>query len=181
VPVPTWFAIMQALLIGILIPLLSSIIPIMRVLGQNLTDALNYDRSKTKAIYVEILDNSKQDIIPILCFSLLAIIYGIAIFYLLPLSMLTYNLGLILNVFFFILMGMLLGLCLLALNVQRVAEMGLTHLLLFFETKSMKKMVLNNLSAHKMRNRLTAITYSLALGFIIFMLVSYKLIIGENQ
>ena len=40
-------AILQALIIGILIPLLSSIIPIRSTLSKNLNDALDYQRSKT--------------------------------------------------------------------------------------------------------------------------------------
>ena len=36
----------------------------------------------------------------------------------------------------------------------------------------MKKLVLKNLTAHKMRNKMTSIIFSLALGFIIFLIVS---------
>ena len=39
--VPDWYATIQALCIGILIPMISSIIPIKRALSKNLTDALN--------------------------------------------------------------------------------------------------------------------------------------------
>ena len=39
----------------------------------------------------------------------------------------------------------------------------------------MRKMVFNNLKAHKLRNRLTSTIFSMALGFIIFLLVAYKL------
>ena len=81
----------------------------------------------------------------------------------------------ILRIFFFILLGMLLGLSLLALNVQRLLEIGLTYLLFFWEKESMKLMILKYLTAHKLRNRLTSIIYSLALGFIIFLIVSYQL------
>ena len=39
----------------------------------------------------------------------------------------------------------------------------------------MKLMVLKNLTAHKVRNKMTSIIYSIALGFIIFLIVSYNL------
>jgi len=39
----------------------------------------------------------------------------------------------------------------------------------------MKNMVVKNLSAHRMRNKMTSIIYSIALGFIIFLIVSYNL------
>ena len=38
---PGWYATIQALAIGIIIPLLSSIVPIKRAISKNLTDALN--------------------------------------------------------------------------------------------------------------------------------------------
>jgi ABC-type antimicrobial peptide transport system permease subunit len=54
-PIPSVFGVIESLLIGLLIPLVSSIVPIFRVMNQNLNDALNYDRSRVKSIYVEIL------------------------------------------------------------------------------------------------------------------------------
>lgn len=51
----------------------------------------------------------------------------------------------------------------------------LTHALLVYESKIMKMMVLKNLTAHKMRNKMTSIIYSLALGFIIFLIVTYNM------
>ena len=39
----------------------------------------------------------------------------------------------------------------------------------------MKILILKNLTAHKMRNKMTSIIDSLALGFIIFLVVSYNL------
>ena len=40
---------------------------------------------------------------------------------------------------------------------------------MFFEKKSMRSMVLKNLVANRDRNKMTAIIYSLGLGFIIFL------------
>jgi hypothetical protein len=168
--------VIEAILVGLFIPFLSSIVPIMRVLNKNLNDALNYDRSRTKAIYVEILNNSKSDVLPMIAFGSLAITYGISIFYLFPLALISFNFALLLQIFFYILLGMFLGLVILAMNVQRMLEILLTYVVLCCEKKSMKKLVLNNLTAHKMRNKLTAIIYSLSIGFTIFMIVAYKLI-----
>jgi len=39
----------------------------------------------------------------------------------------------------------------------------------------MKMLVLKNLTAHKLRNMMTSIIFSLALGFIIFLVVAYTL------
>lgn len=57
----------------------------------------------------------------------------------------------------------------------------MVYLTLFWEKPSMRAMVLKNLVAHKLRNRLTAIIYSLALGFIIFLIVSLKLQIESSS
>ena len=49
VPVPTAFSVFQALAIGILIPILSSIVPIQAAMKKNLNDSLDTQRSKTQA------------------------------------------------------------------------------------------------------------------------------------
>ena len=108
-------------------------------------------------------------------FGVISVAYGLSIYYFLPLAMLTMNFALILRIFFFILVGMLFGLSLLAFNLQRFLEIILTHVFLFFEKLSMKQMVKKNLTAHKIRNKMTSIIYSIALGFIIFLIVSYNL------
>jgi type IV secretory pathway component VirB8 len=74
----------------------SAIIPVMRVLGQNLNDALNYERNRVKSIYIEILSKNKVNIIPQIIFGVISVAYGFAIYYLLPLSMLAMDLGMIL-------------------------------------------------------------------------------------
>jgi hypothetical protein len=85
------------------------------------------------------------------------------------------NFRLILTIFFLILLGMLFGLTLLSFNLQRLLEVALTHVFLFWEHSSMRVLVLKNLTAHKMRNKMTSIIFSLALGFIVFLIVSYNL------
>lgn len=45
----------------------------------------------------------------------------------------------------------------------------------------MRLLVLKNLTAHKMRNKMTSIIFSLALGFIVFLIVSYNLQITSSS
>lgn len=106
---------------------------------------------------------------------MITVVYGIGIYYFLPLALLSFNFSLLLRIFFFILLGMLFGLTLLAFNLQRGLEYILAYTFLIWEKASMRKMVLKNLSAHKMRNMMTSIIFSLALGFIIFLIVAYNL------
>ena len=63
----------------------------------------------------------------------LASLFGVTIYYVLPLAVITLNLGLMLEIFFVILLGMILGLTLIAFNVQRMVKMFLIYTLLFFE------------------------------------------------
>ena len=67
---------------------------------------------------------------------------------------------------------MILGLTLIAFNLQRILELFVVNTLLFFERKSMKLLIAKNLSAHRESNRLTSIIYSLTLGSIIFIVVA---------
>lgn len=53
-------AIVQALFIGIVIPMLSSVIPIQVALRKNLNDALDYQRSKVQAVFVDVLQKGQR-------------------------------------------------------------------------------------------------------------------------
>ena len=128
-----------------------------------------------KSIYIEILNKKRSNILPSLIFGIIVVAYGFTIYYLLPLSLLSLNLGLVLQVFFCILLSMLLGLCMLAINIQKPMEKLLTYIILACETRSMRRMVLNNFKSHTSRNKLTSTIFSMALAFIIFLLVAYKL------
>ena len=137
-PVPSAYAVYQALFVGVIIPLLSSIAPIQSALKKNLNESLDVQRSKTQAMYVEILDPQKQNMGSYIVFGTVAVVYGFSIYYFLPLAMLSFNFALILNIFFFILISMLFGLSLLAFNLQRFIEILLTYLFLIFEKSSMR-------------------------------------------
>ena len=65
---------------------------------------------------MSIHDSRKLDVIPYLLFGLIGAGFGLAIYIMLPLSLLKQNYGLILDVFFAILIGMLLGITLLVSN-----------------------------------------------------------------
>jgi hypothetical protein len=60
-------------------------------------------------------------------------IFGVGVYYLMPLSLLTFNLSLLLNMFVFLLIGMLLGLTLLSMNLQSTLEKALLLILFFWE------------------------------------------------
>jgi len=99
------------------------------------------------------------------------VLYGVSIYILMPLSLLTENLQLFLYVFLMILGGMMLALVLIAFNFQKSIELVVTYLLFFWERKSMRKLIIKNLAAHRLKNQFTAIIYSLTLGTLICIIV----------
>lgn len=132
-PVPSSFAVVQAIIVGLVIPLLSSIVPIQNALSKNLNESLDLQRSKTQAVFVEILDSESSNMSTYIVFGVISVAYGLSIYYFLPLAMLSFNFALILQILFAILVGMLFGLSLLAFNLQRFLEIFLTYLMLFWE------------------------------------------------
>ena len=93
--------------------------------------------------------------------------------------MLAENAALILDIFFAILIGLILGLTLLTSNLRGPIETTLVYLLLFCERKSMRALLKKNLMAHKATNKLTSIIYALTLGCVLFLCVSLNLVINS--
>lgn len=174
-PVLTPLAVFIATLLGIFVPVVSAIFPIRHALGQNLHDSLDTKRQKVQAVSVDLErseDKSFSWSLMIIGLSLSG--FGFAVYYVVPLSLLTMDLTLLLNIFFFILIGMLMGLVLLSLNLEPLLERLLVNGLLFWEKATIRAMVIKNLVAHRKRNTKTTIMYALSLGFIIFIMVSYN-------
>ena len=169
---PSGQATLNALFIGVLIPLLSSIVPIKRGLNANLTETLDTSRSKTKGAIITISDAKAINVAPYLLFGTISVVLGIVVYYGLPQAMLKLNLGMILSIFFLLLMGMLLGLVLASLNLQPALERLLLHVFFFWEKNSMRTILKKNMIAHRAKNKLTSIIYALSLGSIIFLLTS---------
>jgi hypothetical protein len=66
---------------------------------------------------IEVLDPSKSQNEGYIVFGLLSVVYGLSIYYFLPLAFLSFDFGLILYILFAILVGMILGLSMLAFNL----------------------------------------------------------------
>ena len=169
--VPTGFGFMWALIVGIFIPLVSSYYPVKTALSKDLNASLDTTRSKTLAIQVTVESKSKRIPWTQIVFGVLTVCFGVALYILLPLALVSSNLGLLLWLFFIILLGFLVGLTLLSLNFQHIMEKILTTVA-FFWTKTFKGLVSKNLSAHRIRNRQVAIMYALSLGFVIFIKIA---------
>uniref|UniRef100_A0A6B2KXH2 ABC3 transporter permease C-terminal domain-containing protein n=1 Tax=Arcella intermedia TaxID=1963864 RepID=A0A6B2KXH2_9EUKA len=164
-------------LLGIAVPIFSSILPIMDALGKNLHDALDTRKSKTMAVKIKLerADPTKSISIQVVVIGGGLALFGAMIYYIFPLALLSMNIGLLLNLFFFLLIGMLLGLTVLSLNMQPILERLVLKMFFFWENKAIQSITAKNLIAHRIRNRKTTIMYALSLGFIIFISVAYSL------
>jgi ABC-type antimicrobial peptide transport system permease subunit len=170
----SWQSMVIGSLLGLLIPVGASIFPIMAALGKSLHDALDTGRSKTEAIKYHI--DREADVVvdwPTVLIGCVGTIFGFGIYYFMPLSLLSFNLTLLLYLFFGILMAMLFGLVVLSLNVETVVERTLTLVFFFWENAAIRDMVNKNLISHRIRNRKTTIMFCLSLAFIIFISVSF--------
>ena len=117
----------------------------------------------------------KSYIIPFVIVGCIASFGGSSIYYYLPKAFLSLDYSLILNMFFIILTGFILGLTLLANNLQGILELLIAKVFFFWEVRGMRILLGKNLVMHKTRNKLTSIIYALTLGCIIFLLVSANL------
>jgi len=160
--------------LGLAIPMIASVVPISAALSKNLHDSI--DSSHTSSAPVElVIERSSDNKVPVslLVVGTALIGFGFMIYYLLPLSLLSTNLTILLNMFFMLLLMMLLGLVLLSLNAQHLLEKLVVYSMLFWDKIAIRVIVLKNLVAHRRRNRMTTIMYALSLGFLIFLYVSY--------
>lgn len=130
---PDWYSTAQALTIGIVIPIVSSIVPIQRALSKNLTDALNTQRKTTSGVVISFTNTGAKNFVPYFVFGTASVLFGISIYYFLPLGLLQQNYGLILSIFFLILFGMMLGLTVFVTNMQGILETLLIYIFFFWE------------------------------------------------
>lgn len=156
-------AIWVATGIGILLPIVSAVLPIKQAIGSNLRDALDVRRSAVKGtiIRIEEAKKGKPSFMFVLAGALLTI-YCFGAYYYLPYSTASSSTLLFYDLVLIIMIGMIIGLALLSLNVQPILESILIRVLLrtilFWENKALGVMVRKNLVAHRQRNQKTTIT-----------------------
>ena len=169
-------SILLATVLGLGIPAVASIGPISAALGTTLQAALDVSRNKTKAVEVTVERTSLTAVSwPVVVVGSGCGIVGFFIVYVVPLSLLSQNFGLLLNIFFALLLGMMLGLTLLSLNLSQLAEQFFVWLFFWWDKAAIRAIVRKNLVAHRRRNRKTSIMYACTTGFIIFLLVALNL------
>ncbi|KPA82246.1 hypothetical protein ABB37_03358 [Leptomonas pyrrhocoris] len=172
----TGAAIGWATLAGLGIPIVASFFPILALVTQKLPDALNTSRSRSVGVIFKIRRNDSSELNGTMFgLGVLLFVFGFLVYFLFPTGLIVMNLSLIFYIFFAVLIGLLAGFVLLALNFERVCQVCISYLLLFAESKAVFSFMQKSLSAHRVRNRKTTLMYSLSLAFVIFITVAVQI------
>ena len=144
-----------ASLLGVLLPLVSAIVPTLHAMDTSVRAALDTERAGptvTKLLVHRRSDPAVQWQL-VLCGAAAATL-GLAVYYLMPLALLSGSVTMLLDVFFVLLLVMLLGLVLVAMNICRVFEQLLLVVLVrWWEARAVYQTAKLNLQAHRQRNR----------------------------
>jgi len=160
-------SVLVASLMGLLIPVISSILPIRGALGKSIVLAMQ--RRTTTAVEIQISRSEGSRVSYAWIISgIMVFFFGALVCYVLPYSLMTLNLTLMLFTIFVLLLSMLFGMLILSLSIEGFVQKCLQRLLFFWESRHVYSMVSKNLVAHKRRNRKSALMFSVSLGIIMF-------------
>eukprot|EP01107_Rhizomastix_libera_P002165 TRINITY_DN13874_c0_g1_i1.p1 TRINITY_DN13874_c0_g1~~TRINITY_DN13874_c0_g1_i1.p1 ORF type:complete len:1304 (+),score=307.08 TRINITY_DN13874_c0_g1_i1:32-3943(+) len=167
-----------AFFIGMVMPIVANIGPIMRALSKTLRDALDLYHQVQNDVLVSI--TRLQDVgisVWLLVISVLVTVFGFVTYYLIPFSFLFGNLTLFFSIMCSILLLTLGGLSTISFAFQPLLEKIISFFLIFGKGReAMRILVVKNLSSHKRRNLKTAIMLTTSISFIIFAGCSFAMI-----
>ena len=180
-PVPSLASIIMTLFLGFFIPAFASLFPLGATIETTISDALNYARSRTRGTLINILSQSKSGAVRSALLGSVGVVFGGCIYYLLPLGIASRDYPLLTNIFFLLLVGMLVGFSLLALNFQYIIEIIIVKVLFCWEKAVVLTLIFKNLAAHRLQNQKTSILYTLSIGFTIMIVASYQMQLRQSE
>lgn len=145
-------------------------------MAKTLGESLNTARANLSGTIITI-EGKDARVVPYILFGLLCVVFGVTVYIVLPMALLAENASVILQIFFAIIVGLILGLTLLAANLRGFLEKIVVYLFFLCERKSMRAILKKNLVAHTQTNKMTSIIYALTLGCVINLSVSLNLIL----
>jgi hypothetical protein len=179
----SWEGCLLSSALGLIVPIVSAILPIRAALGTNLHDALDNRHQKIKAVAITMERNATSGVSTLtISLGCIMTIFGFICYYLFPLAIVFKNLNLMFNIMTLLLVSMLIALTMLALNVEPLIERGFLRTILsilWFENKAIPILVNKNLLAHKSRNRKTTIMYAITLGAVLFIVTAVNALLGS--
>jgi len=165
---PIGFA--YGLTIGIIMPVISNILPIRRALSRSLRDGLNLVRKSFNDVTVHISKLSHMGLsYTQLVVALTLIGCGFIAYYLVPLSLYYGNYEMFTLALTGIFLAMIVGMIFLSTFVIPYIEKGVLalSLLIICKDRKLKPIITANLKGHSKRNMKTSLMYSIALAFLI--------------
>lgn len=156
-------------LLGLILPILGTLVPIRRALTKTLRDALDilhivvYETSvsmqKLQDIGLSLTESSVAFIL---------IIVGFLVYYIVPLAFAYNNLALFFRVLTIILLGMVVGQVLVGQIIHHQLEKLASFLIIWGSDRKLRHLVVKNLASHLRRNRRAALMFSLCLAYVCF-------------
>jgi ABC-type antimicrobial peptide transport system permease subunit len=165
--------------IGLLIPLLTNIIPISRAFSKSLRDALDVSHRTFSETSVAVQRLEALGIDPLdTAIGITLIVFGVVAYYLIPYSFTFNDMPLFFTILNAILLGMLLGLCLLCQPFEVYLERGFLYFftrILIRRERNLHNLIKKNMTGHRPRTKKTALMFTIALAFLIFCGVIFSL------
>lgn len=171
-----WPSVAVGVTIGLLMPVVSTVLPIRRALARTLRDALDmyHQESAETSVTVERLEDMGLDVSSMLL-ALLLIVAGFGVFYFVPFSFMYFYWGLFFAMVNSTVLGMVVGLAMISIALQGMIERLLLHAMMLGRFAHCKGIVRKALVAHSGRNRKTAVMVTVSIALIIFASVIFRL------
>lgn len=150
-------------------PVVGLVLPIRRALSRTLRDSLDmyHNVVHDSVVTVRRLSDLGFDFGESFI-ALLLVVIGVIVYYMVPLSFIFNELGMFFNIMTTILLGMVVGQTMVTQVFEHYLERGFVYLIMWGRDRILTNVVITNLSAHRPRNRKTAVMFTLCLGFVIF-------------
>jgi ABC-type antimicrobial peptide transport system permease subunit len=169
-------SIILGVVVGFVMPIVANIGPIRRALSRTLRDSLDVYHNVQNETTVRMVKLKGMGLsVRQLVISVIMIVVGFLVYYLIPYAFTYNNFALFLGVLQVILLSMVLGLCLVASTTQPFIERGVLWLIVWGSDAKLLGLMDKNMSAHRPRNQKTALMFTLSLGFMIFAGASFSL------
>jgi ABC-type antimicrobial peptide transport system permease subunit len=169
-------AIVLGVIVGFVMPIVANIGPIRRALSRTLRDSLDVYHNVQSETTVKMVKLKGMGLsLTQLIVSVIMIVMGFLVYYLIPYAFTYNNFALFLGVLQVILLCMVLGMCLVAATTQPLIERGVLWLIVWGSDAKLLDLMNKNMSAHRSRNQKTALMFTLSLGFMIFAGASFSL------
>eukprot|EP01028_Stygiella_incarcerata_P000018 TRINITY_DN1002_c0_g1_i6.p1 TRINITY_DN1002_c0_g1~~TRINITY_DN1002_c0_g1_i6.p1 ORF type:complete len:995 (-),score=216.69 TRINITY_DN1002_c0_g1_i6:662-3646(-) len=162
-------AILVSGAVGIVVPLIANIVPIRRALSKTLRDALDLSHKAFSETVVQITRLENLGLKPwVTSLAIIMVVIGFVVYYVIPYAFTFQDYPLFFTIMNLILLGLLLGLCLILYPVEGKLERLFVHCIVWGKDRRMMTLITRNMAGHRGRTGKTALMFIISLAFIIF-------------